>query len=226
MDNKSPNRSPHKTIILVSALVFCVAAGAYIFTYHDPAQTLEIYLKDQIHPLVFLFLMAVLPIIGAPVSIFLVMVSIKFGIVFGIAVTALCMAFHMAVSYYLAHSFVYKWLTGLLRLFNITLPNFVGHLSMRTAFVFMLIPGVPYVVKNNVLALSKIDFLPYMLINWTAQFGMSIPLIILGRAVVEMNFYILAAAAALLVLIYLIQYLVKRRYTPPSEEWKLPEKNE
>ncbi len=223
MNNRSYQKRPLKAIILISVLVLCVAAGIYIVAYHDPVQALEMYLKEQIHPLVFLCFMAVLPIIGAPISIFLVLVGIQFGLVTGIAVTAVCMAFHMAASYYLANSFLYKWLAALLRLFNITLPNFVGRLNKRTAFVFMLIPGVPYVVKNNVLALSKMDFSTYMLINWTAQFGMSIPLIIVGRAVVDLNIYVMAAAAALLLLLYLIQYLAKRRYAQPLDEVKAVE---
>jgi len=216
MNEHQQRKRPLKTIAAAVVLILGAGAAVYLFSYHDPLQALERHLQ-QIHPLVFLSAMAILPIVGAPISIFMVLVGIEFGIASGIAVTALLMAFHMAVSYYLANSFLYKWLAALLRLFNITLPGFVGRLSKQTAFIFMLIPGVPYVVKNNVLALSKMDFLPYMLINWTAQFAMSIPLIIAGKAVLDMNVAILAAAAALLLLVYLIQYLAKRRYKQPPE---------
>ncbi|MDF1578594.1 MAG: hypothetical protein P1P81_09160 [Desulfobulbales bacterium] len=197
-----------------AALVLLVVAIYLIYRY-EPAVALGEYLASRINPVIFLALMLVLPVVGIPITIFLVLVGIKFGIVQGLLLSAAIMPCHMALTYYLVHSFLRKWISALLKPYNVSIPKLKGRENRLRALIFMLIPGLPYAVKNNLLALAEVGFVPYMIINWLAQFGLSIPFIILGGAVMEMDRKILTAAVALLLAGYLSQAYLRKKYGNP-----------
>ncbi len=208
----SPKKNIGKLIVKISLLLFFLTGAFFLFRSHDPLLSLQEYLEGSINPAAFLILMLVLPVIGVPISPFLVLVGMKFGTVEGIALSGFIMLVQMALTYFLVHSFLQKWIFRLLEFFHIPVPRFNGHHNRWHAFIFMLVPGLPYVVKNNLLALTQIGLAPYLTINWVAQFGLSIPLIILGGAVMEMNFVILGIATILLLAVYLLQYYLRKRY--------------
>jgi uncharacterized membrane protein YdjX (TVP38/TMEM64 family) len=213
MSERKPARiNLKKALIAGTAGVLLVAAVIYLIYRYEPAAILAEYLARGIHPGLFLFMMLILPLLGVPITIFLVLVGIKFGIVQGVLLSAVIMLGHMAITYYLVHSFMRKWITALLKHYNVSIPKLKDDKNRGHAFIFMLIPGPPYVVKNNLLALAEVGFVPYMIINWTAQFGLSIPFIILGGGVMEMDPKILMAAVALLLAGYLLVYCLRKKY--------------
>ncbi len=213
MQKKKPEKiKTGKLVMAGTAGIVLLTAALYLVYHYELANILKEYLSQRMPPGIFLFLMLVLPLVGVPISIFLVLVGIKFGIVEGALLSAVIMCCHMAITYYLVHSFMRKWLTSLLAHYNLPVPKLRGDKKRRHAFIFMLIPGLPYTVKNYVLALAEIGFAPYMTINWTAQFGLSLPFIILGSAVMEMNLKILMMAIALLSAGYLLQYYLRKKY--------------
>jgi len=213
MRGKKPEKiNISKVVMAGTAAIVILTTVIYILYNYEPTVVLKEYLSSRGHPAIFLFLMLVLPIVGVPITIFLVLVGIKFGIVYGLLASAVTMFCHMAVTYYLVHFSLRKWITVLLKPYNVSVPKLSGKKHRLHAFIFMLIPGVPYAVKNNLLALAKMPFVPYMIINWTAQFGLSIPFIILGGAVMKMDLKILITALALLAGGYLLQYYLRKKY--------------
>jgi uncharacterized membrane protein YdjX (TVP38/TMEM64 family) len=217
-----PDRSRHRTIVarvrgaVLAVLVLTVlAVAAYAFINHEPLTVLKNYLESRVHPLLFILLMAVLPICGVPISLFLVLVGMRFGIATGIALSAVTMLFHLIATYYLVHSFLRVWITGLLQRFSIPVPELQIMSNKRYAFVFMLVPGLPYVVKNNLLALTGLPLVPYLLIGWLSQFLTAISFVIFGGAVIEMNYSILALALVLILAGFLLQRFI-RNNLPPS----------
>ncbi len=199
-------------IAKLGLLAIFLATAFYLMHSHNLLVILKEYLESNINPVFFLFLMLILPIVGVPLSFFLVLVGMKFGTVEGVLLSAALMLCHMAATYFLIHSFLRKWIYILLKFFHIPIPETKGDHNKWHAFIFMLIPGLPYAVKNNLLALTGMPLLPYLTINWTAQFGLSIPLIVLGSAVMEMNLAILGIALALLLAAYLLQYFLRKKY--------------
>ncbi|MBM9604965.1 TVP38/TMEM64 family protein [Desulfopila inferna] len=193
-------------------LAIFLATAFYLIHSHNLLVILKEYLESNINPVFFLLLMLILPIVGVPLSFFLVLVGMKFGTAEGVLLSAAVMLFHMAATYFLIHSFLRKWIYALLKFFHIPVPEIKGDHNKWHAFIFMLIPGLPYAVKNNLLAMTGMPLLPYLTINWVAQFGLSIPLIILGSAVMEMNLAILGIALALLLAAYLLQYFLRKKY--------------
>jgi uncharacterized membrane protein YdjX (TVP38/TMEM64 family) len=201
-------------VIKGGLLAIPLMAAIYTIYTYDLLVLLKTYLESGINPVVFLLLMAILPIVGAPISFFLVLVGMKFGTIEGILLSAFIMLFHMVATYFLVRTFLGKWIFGLLGSMKVTLPK--GDHNKWHAFIFMLIPGLPYVAKNYLLALTGMPLTPYLITNWTAQFGLCIPLIILGSAVMEMDLSILGIAFTLLLAGYLLQHYVRKKYGKPS----------
>ncbi len=199
------------TLLGLSLIVGGAVLTFLLFSYH-PADLLTQYINGDANVYVFALLMALLPLAGMPISIFLVLVGMLYGIPGGIALTGALEAFHLVMTYYLVHSFVRPLLIRLLGKFNMAIPKLPIHGRKRIGFVFMILPGLPYAVKNYLLALAKMPFRPYMAIGWTAQFGLSVSFIILGKGVIQMDPIILSLAVGLILLGAGLQYFLRRHY--------------
>lgn len=187
-----------------------VAAAVYAVVYHEPVLLLKNFMENEVTPILFLFFMFTLPLLAVPISVFLLLVGMKFGLAPGIMVTGGAMFFHISLTYWLSRNLLHLWLDHLPS--RVRQPVYKLSLlqSRWTALIFMLVPGLPYMLKNILLAQTGIGFLPYLLITWGTQFTMSIPLIMLGRAVIEMNVTILVAALVVLLSIFLLQLRIKK----------------
>jgi uncharacterized membrane protein YdjX (TVP38/TMEM64 family) len=192
-------------------LLVLLIAGGYLLYHFHLVGMLRHYLEGYVPPSVFIVLMAILPVAGVPISLFLVLVGMKFGIAGGILLTAALMSFHMATTYYLVHTLLRDRIARLLRRFRVSTPTLLKNYTTWQVVIFMLVPGLPYVVKNNLLALAGLRFLRYMTINLSTQYLHSIPLIVLGGAAIQRNVAILAVALLLLMLGFLVQQYFKRR---------------
>lgn len=193
------------------AIIFLalLAVAVYAVINHEPVTALKNYLENSVHPALFILLMAILPICGVPISVFLVLVGMRFGIVVGIVLVAGTMLFHLSATYYIVHSFLRVWITRLLQRFHIPVPELQIMSNKRYAIVFMLVPGLPYMIKNNLLALTGIPLVPFLFIGWFSQFFTSIPFIIFGGAVMEMDYTALALALALILTGFLLQRFIR-----------------
>ncbi|MFP3983744.1 MAG: TVP38/TMEM64 family protein [Desulfurivibrionaceae bacterium] len=162
-------------------------------------------------PILFIFLMALMPIIGFPLSVFLILAGIKFGMVWGSLLTALTMIIHLTVSYLLAHSLFKPYLDRMLKNYRGHLRYFREKVSISHLFLFVVIPGLPYAVKNYTLSLSGLTFQAYFALGWTVQMVMALPLVILGSYAIRMNLTLALLILVFLMLLYLILNRLYRR---------------
>lgn len=194
-------------------LVVCAAVLLYLFLSYNPTHLLFNYLQGDANAYVFALFMALLPLAGMPISIFLVLAGILFGMPGGFALTGVVILFHLGMTYYLVHSVVRPLLVRLMGRFHVAIPRLPREGRKKIGFVFMILPGLPYSVKNYLLALAEMPLWPYLAISWTAHFLLSIPFIILGKGVVRMEPLILFPAVGLISLGIVLQYYLRRRYT-------------
>ena len=61
-------------------------------------------------------------------------------------------------------------------------------------------------------------FVPYLAINWATQFSLSLPFILFGGAVVEMNYTLLAGAAGLALCGTVLLSFLKRKFWRSKRE--------
>jgi uncharacterized membrane protein YdjX (TVP38/TMEM64 family) len=216
-DGRNGTPMIRKITLLCLGLTVAAAVLFYIFLTYNPTHLVYNYLESDANFLIFAVLMALLPLAGMPISIFLVLAGILYGMPGAIALTAGVMFFHLLMTYYLVHSLVRPLLVRLLDRFDLAIPKFPARGRKRIGFVFMILPGIPYSAKNYLLALAEMPFRPYLLIGWTAQFGLSIPFIILGKGVIRMDPVILLAAVCLLGAGFILQNYLRKKYKKLDE---------
>ena len=207
-------RGSDATSVFVAVLLIILI---FVLYYFGLTGSLKRYLESHIHPVVFIALMAVLPMLGVPINIFLVLVGMQFGIVGGTLLSAVLMSLQMAITFYLVHSILRERISRLLQQFDVSMPDFGENQGRWQVIIFMLIPGIPYTVKNTLLALAGYPFTPYMTINFLTQYGMGLPLIILGGAVIEMDTTVTAVAVILLLICYVVQWYVRKIFAAKNE---------
>lgn len=97
--------------------------------------------KEEAGPLPFFAALAVLPAFGVPTTPFYVLAGILFGVVGGLAGSALSLVLNLLLCYWIAHSGLKGWLESLLRKTRYDLPTLEGGRAMRFALLVKLAPG-------------------------------------------------------------------------------------
>ncbi len=203
----------------VSVLVILAAASlvAMLIWKTDPLHWVQMLINRDTHPALFITLMAFLPAIGFPITVFLILVGIKFGSLYGMLITALTLPLHMIMSYFLARTFFRNMLLNLLNRRGFALPQVSSKKSMAGVFLFLFLPGLSYALKNYLLALTDIRLRTYLGLNVCAQGVIALPVAGLGGAAAEHNPAAIGLFVALIVLLVLGRWAYKkRRGTYPS----------
>jgi uncharacterized membrane protein YdjX (TVP38/TMEM64 family) len=199
-------------LIAAAAGIFCMLAMLY-WLLHDEAAALMSYAMDkERHPLLFIALYALLPMVGFPISAFLVLLGIKFGSWLGVLIMFGGMPIHLFVALFVSHSFLRSWLYRLFEKLDYRLPKIPVEREAWFGFVFMAMPGLSYSLKNYILALSGISKRVFFLCGFLVQGIMGIPLVIAGGAAAGKSLVLLAAVLVLLLLIYGIFYRIRKRH--------------
>ena len=86
------------------------------------------------------------------------------------------------------------------------------HRQTQFSFLFTVIPGLPYTVKNYLLPLSGISFGKYLLISWLVQGVMGIPFVVLGEAASQWSYHLLTGFLVLFVVFFVIGRKLRKRY--------------
>ncbi len=196
---------------LIAIFILFVALLGILFYKYDPTILLRFILDQNINPVLFIFLMVTLPIIGFPVSVFWVMVGIKFGILNGVILAAACMLIHMVSSYLLARIFLRAPIKRFLQKRGYELPPFSQEKFLPGIVLFLALPGLPYVLKNYVVALAEIPILSYILINWSVQGIFTFPIVVLGGAAAQRNWNLAIIFIVLIFVLFLFRWLYNKR---------------
>lgn len=178
-----------RKLYCISILVVLICLGILIFLFisHDFASTVRRLINVETPPLLFIALMSFLPSLGFPISVFMVLLGLKFGIAGGLLIAALLIPIHMLISYLITHSFLRHLIYKALKLMNYNLPTVPADKIVPFTLIFMGIPGPPYALKNYILALSGVPFRYYLGLGWPINFLLGIPLVGLGGSAIRMN---------------------------------------
>jgi uncharacterized membrane protein YdjX (TVP38/TMEM64 family) len=199
-------------LIMISATLAAVAVLIFLMK-DDPEKWVKFVVNKDTHWVLFLGLMAVLPVFGFPISVFLVLSAVKFGFTLGALATALIIPLHLAGSWLLAKTFLYPHLEDFLNSTGYQLPRFPNDRTLLFTSLFVLIPGPPYFLKNYLLALSGIKFRYYFSINWSMELAICIPMVGLGESLADMNFGLAGLFAAIIAAGYLVSLRLKKRFS-------------
>lgn len=170
------------------------------------------FINSDLSPLLFIALMAFLPMIGFPISVFLIIAGIKFGIFQAIALWLIILPLH-ALTGYAAATFLRPLLKKLLNnTLGYEIPAIPAKHEAMFSFLFLAIPGIPYAAKNYLLPLAGVSIYYCILLNCLVQSILGLPFIILGKSGAEMDPNLLYIAIATFTLLFLLIRWLKKRY--------------
>lgn len=198
--------------IAVSGAVLILLAVLLYWLLKDKAAAFVSYAVDeQTHPLLFISMYVLLPMIGFPVSVFLVLLGVKFGGWLGVLIMFAGIPIHLLAALLVAQSFLRRWLRRLFERMDYRLPQVPGNRQAWFGFVFMAVPGLSYTLKNYILALSGISRRIFFLCGFFVQGIMGIPLVVAGDAAAKKSLALLAGLVILVVLLYAIFHRIRKR---------------
>lgn len=181
-----------------------VVAGALVlvFTHVDWTRFMDVVAQLPIGLL--LPAMALLPLIGFPIVPVYLVAGARFGPYGGGLVVALVTAAHLAGSYLIAQTVLRRPLLRLLRRWHAHLPEIPDDEQVAVAFIAVLVPGIPYVLRNYLLAVIGLRLRIYFWIALPIHVARSYVSILvgnLGTAPDRSQFLVLLAIEALKVVI-------------------------
>lgn len=152
--------------ITVTALT--VAAAACVVLYTDLTWANVTAWIASLNPIAVIPLMALLPIAGFPISIVYLVAGARFGPGWGGLVVAVATASHLVGTYLIARSFLREPLKRFIERRHAHLPDIPEDEQAMVCVIAALVPGLPYVVRNYLLALAGVRFRYY--------FGVCLPI--------------------------------------------------
>lgn len=169
-------RTKWSLLALAALLVLAVVVGiSEEVNWHGLRQSLETMDRAPL-----LALVAILPIFGFSVVLVYLVVGAVFGSWTGLAVIAGVTAVHLLGSHWIARSFLRAPLQRFLRRRKYRLPELPEGEEWSVVLMTALMPGLPYFVRNYLLALSGIPLRRYFWICWSVFVLRSALVIFLG----------------------------------------------
>ena len=159
----------------------------------------------------FLVAFVVLPMLGVPLSLFLVVAGVKYGILWGMVVTTVATGLHNLASYGLTKSWLKGPIERLVERSGLSVPEIPKRHHWWFTLAFAGVPSLPYAVKLYLLALTNIRFRHYFWVGWPTYAASSIVYVGLGRAAVTLSvWWFLLVAAGLLLVVWVVRAWLRR----------------
>lgn len=178
---------------------------------------------DKNTPIIpFLIMMVLLPVIGFPISLFLMIAGVKFGLLGAAAVSAAVYPAHLLISFFLANSVVKKPLQRFLQKRDYRLPRPPPDQTMVYGGIFMAVPGIPYAPKNYLLAMTDISLGAYILICWPIHILTGLPFILLGRSAAGADLRLALTGLVLLAAGFVLTKRLTEKYRKDQKTKEVP----
>ena len=148
----------HRWKIAIGLLV--VAALGVLAYFHRESLTKEsiIAFGHSLPPILLILAFLILPLLGVPLSIFLVLAGLRFGLVWGMVVTTVCIFFHHYLGYWIAHSYLRTKILRYAERKGHKVPKVGDESPVWFTVLFTSIHGPPYAFKLYLLALTDVPF--------------------------------------------------------------------
>lgn len=147
-------------------------------------------LRYELHPVYFVLLMILLPLAGFPMSIFLVLAGVRFGVVWGTVLTFFVLPLHISTGYLITRTFLRNPLLRFLSQKGYEPPILYRRQTGLGIVSFLLIPGPPYILKTYLLALTGLPYTTFLLTNWATESLLTLPIAAMGGAAAQKNWYL------------------------------------
>jgi uncharacterized membrane protein YdjX (TVP38/TMEM64 family) len=166
--------------ILAALLVAGGAAVALLLVFTGFDWTVVTRGIEHLDPLAILPLMALLPVGGFPIVVIYLVAGARFGPLWGGVVVAAVTACHLLLTHAIARSFLRGPILRFVERRHRQLPEIPADEHAGVALIVALVPGLPYVVRNYLLALSGVRLRVYFWICLPVYVARSYVTILVG----------------------------------------------
>lgn len=147
---------------VAAAAAIAIAAVVLVLRYTDFNWSGMMAWIDALNPFAVLPLMALLPIVGFPISVVYLVAGARFGPVGGGVVVAAVTTVHLIGTYLIARSFLRAPLQRFIARRHAHLPQIPEDEQAAVCVIAALVPGLPYVARNYLLALAGVRLRYYL----------------------------------------------------------------
>lgn len=198
---------------LAIALVAVAVIAWFLYAHRGELnrETLVAYGKG-LHAVTFILALLILPLVGFPLSIFLFLAGVRFGLYGGMLVSGIAVLFHNFAAFRLAHGLFRSRVRNRLRKAGHNIPSIKKEHRVWFTALFAALHGPPYVAKLYLLALTDIPLRIYFWVGAPIYIAFCIIPVGAGSAVMNFNpkwIYILVGASVALLI---FGYWLKSRF--------------
>lgn len=198
---------------LAIALIALVAVAWFLYVHRGELnrETLTAY-GQGLHATTFILAFLVLPLVGFPISIFLFLAGVRFGLQGGMLVSGIAVLFHNFAAFRLAHGLFRSKVRSRLRKAGYNIPSIKPEHRVWFTALWAAIHGPPYIAKLYLLALTDIPLRTYFWVGGPIYVAFCIIPVGAGSAVMNFDMkwiYLLVGASAALTV---LGYWLKNRF--------------
>lgn len=161
------NRAKHTRTFWIVSIV-CVVICIIVFSFVD-TKALHAWAKNVPAWLVFAF-MALLPLVGVPVSFLYVIGGARFGTIGGLIAAAFAIAINLLLTYWLTKTVLHRPIAAFFKKTKYKMPQVPDGEYVSVSLLTALVPGLPYTAKNYLLVLAGVPFKYFFWVCLPAHF--------------------------------------------------------
>lgn len=182
-----PSLSPRVQKVALAALAVILAVLAWRLWFPDLDRQAIIAFGEDLPHGIFLGTFIVLPMLGVPISVFLVAAGLKYGTGWGMAVATVATGVHNLAAFVATKTWFQSRIEHALNKLGHTIPQIPNHHQWWFTAIFTGVPGLPYAIKLYSLALTNISFRIYFWIGWPMYAVSCIVYVVLGAAAATLS---------------------------------------
>lgn len=172
------------------------------------------YCTDQIRTwpaIPFFVAVALLPLIGFPISPLFIAAGVKFGVAWAIPFSLAALAVNLVIAHWISTKLLHGFIQRMAQNWNYTIPRISRKKAAKWVLV-VRISGAPLAMQNYILGLGNAPFWPYLLVSLAVQSVFVILTIVLGEAILSGHFEKAFWGLGLLVIAFLTVSYLRTRY--------------
>jgi len=187
--------------IRLGAAALVLAAVGLFVSLHGSHHWREdlVALGQRIPAWMLLLAYLILPLFGVPISLFLLVVGIRFGFAWGVVFTTAAMVFHHFATFKISRGLFRERLRRWCQRKGYSIPLVDSRHHALFAAVFAALHGPPYIAKLYLMALTNIPLRTYLLVGAPVYIVFALPLVAFGVAFLQMKFAWLIVFATIVV---------------------------
>jgi len=189
-----------------------------VFVRDLPVQEAVEAIRD-LGPVPFFLAMAVLPVIGFPVTPFYLLAGATFGVLFSLVATGISQAINLTLAYWLARRYLRGVIEKLVAKANYKIPHIQPKNYVNFSLLVKITPGPPNFLKSFILGLARIPFGIFFIVSWPTTMGFAVGVIVFGDSLVDRN-PVQAVVGIILMIAFLVgiklaaSYYSRKRFDP------------